>query len=167
LEQAARASPPGIEARQSGPSALIAMSIDPSDDGREVHSYSIHPLPESKAPLAGREAFTLAGLVAQGLPPHEILRAGFCDAGVFHFFALVDPSGPRGGATDDHPELVKMRAQTFARLLRLAPEADRVRHRGHDPADPPEESTDRVGVAGLPDSSRSGYFGRPSSAEGS
>lgn len=167
LEQAARATPPGIEARQPGPSALIGMSIDPTDDGREVHSYSIHPLPESRAPLAGREAFTLAGLLAQRLPSHEILRAGFCEAGVFHFWALVDPSGPRGGATDDHPGLVKMRAQTFARLLRLAPEADRARQRGHDSANAPDEPVDGVAVAGLHDSSRWGYFGRPSSADGS
>lgn len=120
LERTARAD--RFRAKAAGDSPVsglrLELEIDPSDGGREVHSYS---LSAPGGPVDPRAGFAYAGLIAQRLPPHQLLRADVCGHGVFHLWALVDPAGPPGSTAEDHPRLVAYRAQAFTALLRRLP----------------------------------------------
>src|SRR4029079_11672544 len=53
----------------------LELEIDPADDGGEVRSYT-RSSPDG--PLDPRAASAWAGLIAQRLPPHQLLRAALC-----------------------------------------------------------------------------------------
>lgn len=116
--------------RPSAPSGELhgvrfALTIDPLDGGAQLAAYSLAGV---EAPLRARTAFALAGLIAQRLPRHQVLRAEPDDNGRFHFWALLP--APQAGGTNfetkcEMPlEYSRYRALAFARALRLAPAPD-------------------------------------------
>jgi hypothetical protein len=117
LERDAASSP--VEVVRSAPSGSVAVGllVDIAGEGRQMHSYSLHGDP---GPLEESTAILLSGLIAQRLRAHRLLRAGFCDAGTFHFWALVDPSARPGSTMHDEPSAVRHRAQEFADRVRSA-----------------------------------------------
>jgi hypothetical protein len=131
LERDAASRPLLKELRRAAPSGsvVVGLLIDAAGEGRQTHSYSLRG---EQGILEEPAAFALGGLIAQRLPAHRILRAGFCDAGVFHYWALVDPSGRAGSTVEDEPSLLRLRAQAFAELLRT------VARMGAEPAPNPD-----------------------------
>jgi hypothetical protein len=120
LERDAASQPQLKELLRVAPSgsAIAGLLIDTAGEGRQIHSYSLRG---DQGVLDEPMAFALGGMIAQRLPAHRILHAGFCDAGVFHYWALVDPSGRAGSTIEDEPSLLRLRALAFAELLRTAP----------------------------------------------
>jgi hypothetical protein len=131
--------------------ASVGLLIDATGDGREVHSYSLRGIP---VPVEPSLAIDLCGLIAQRLRPHHVLRAGFCDAGTYHFWALVDPAGPQGSTVDDRPAVIRLRAREFAAFVRVR--SSRFTHRRQ--VDPDPSATESLQA--LP-SSAPWYFRQP------
>jgi hypothetical protein len=119
LERDARAARMSGEVRRVAPgaSASIGLAIGVAPDDREIHSYALRG---TTAPLDDYAAIALAGMLAQRLPAHSIVRAGVCNDGAFHYWAMVDPRGQAGSTVEDVPDLVRLRAQAFANLVRTA-----------------------------------------------
>jgi Prolipoprotein diacylglyceryl transferase len=122
LEQAARAAGPDREVTRRMPSVQgrISMLIGEVDEERALYSYGLR---DPAGTLEEQVAFAVAGLIAQRLPPHEILRADVCRAGVFHLWILVDRVGASAVTSDDPPRLTLYRAKAFARSARHAGQA--------------------------------------------
>ena len=93
----------------------IGLLIDAAGNGLELHSYNLR---ESFRRIDEHRAIAFAGMIAQRLPEHTIIRAGFCETGSFHYWALVNPNGQAGSTVADNPGITRLRAQAFAELVR-------------------------------------------------
>src|SRR5262249_28339904 len=83
----------------------IACTRHALPDG-SLWAYS---LSSSNGALEARRAIAVAGLVAQRLPIHRIVRAGFGGSGVFHLWLQIErDAGPPGSTSSDRPELVRL-----------------------------------------------------------
>ena len=100
----------------------ISLLVDPAGGTSVLHSYTIEG-PSTGA--ADRRMLLIAGLIAQRLPPHRILSAGWCEAGTFHLWIQFDDSEPRSSAPST-AQILLYRAQAFARTIAIAPDAARI-----------------------------------------
>lgn len=143
LERDAASAHPRAELIRSAPSesTAVGLLIDPAGEGHEIHSYSLRG---ESGPLDESTAITVAGMIAQRLPLHRILRAGFCKAGAFHLWAIVDPSAPPGSTIADEPSIVWRRAQTYAERLRSASSSENVLSAVGPPLPAPQDSDART-----------------------
>jgi hypothetical protein len=118
VEEEARAAQSAAPRAQPGPGGVsLALTVRATPEG-VVYGCSLSRAP---LPLDPRRAYAMAGLIAQRLPPHRLLRVGFGNGAVFHFWALItQPQGPSGSTSRDPSELVRQRALWFARALRDA-----------------------------------------------
>lgn len=161
LEAEAGARPRLAEVTRVGPSgaAVIGLLIDVADAGRRLHSYSIRGARRS---LAAPRVLALASLIAQRLPAHRILRARLDDQGGFHYWALVEPSGPRGSTALDSPALLLRRTSAFAALVESALLLTAESAPANDPPSPAECDSD-----GPPPSPYAVWFYTPVTSSGS
>lgn len=92
----------------------IALTIDPAE-GAWLYAYSFTG---AERPLGARAAFALAGLIAQRLPRHRVLRAELDERGLFHLWLWLLERPASDPTAGDAPEFSRYRAFAFARSLR-------------------------------------------------
>jgi hypothetical protein len=120
LERDAAARPGSGEVARLSPDGRwqVGLSIDPSDDSAQLHSYSLRPL---HVDTSMPQLWALGGLVLQRLPQHRVLRSWCCVHGALHLWVLVEPDGTPGSTLADLSAAVLLRAQAFALVLRDLP----------------------------------------------